>query len=61
MLFLLYFNFRFPALDFRSKVANFILNEEDSTITVPSGPGLGIEVDEERLAAVTIRKSTFGV
>jgi O-succinylbenzoate synthase len=38
----------------------FVLNKEDSTITVPSGPGLGIEIDEERLAAVTVRKVTFG-
>jgi O-succinylbenzoate synthase len=37
----------------------FTLNPEDSTITVPAGPGLGIEVDEERLAAVTRRKQSF--
>lgn len=37
----------------------FFLNAEDSTITVPTGPGLSIEVDMERLAAVTLRKETF--
>lgn len=37
----------------------FSLNAEDSTITVPTGPGLGIEVDRERLAAVTLRQATF--
>lgn len=36
----------------------FHLNTEDSTLTVPTGPGLGIEVDEERLAAATKRKTT---
>jgi O-succinylbenzoate synthase len=37
----------------------FFLNEEDSTITVPSGLGLGIEIDREQLAAVTLRRETF--
>jgi O-succinylbenzoate synthase len=37
----------------------FSLNREDSTITVPTGPGLGIEVDQERLAAVAVRQQTF--
>ena len=37
----------------------FTLNAEDSTITVPTGLGLGIEVDEERLTAVTQQKKTF--
>ena len=48
---------RYYAQDIATK---FVLNKEDSTITVPSGPGLGIEIDEERLAAVTVRKVTFG-
>lgn len=39
--------------------APFFLNEEDSTITVPSGPGLGIELDMKQLAAVTIQQATF--
>ncbi len=39
----------------------FTLNAEDSTITVPTGPGLGIEVDEERLTAVTQQKQTFTI
>lgn len=37
----------------------FFLNAEDSTITVPTGPGLGIEVDMERLKAVTLRQESF--
>ena len=37
----------------------FRLNREDSTITVPTEAGLGIEVDQERLAAVTLRRQTF--
>lgn len=39
----------------------FTLNSEDSTITVPTGLGLGIEVDEERLPAVTQQKQTFTI
>jgi O-succinylbenzoate synthase len=37
----------------------FHLNQEDSTITVPTGLGLGIEVDMDHLAAVTIRQASF--
>jgi len=37
----------------------FFLNTEDSTITVPTGRGLGIEVDMDRLKAVTLRQETF--
>ena len=37
----------------------FFLNEEDSTITVPTGPGLGIEVDRARLKEVTLRQESF--
>ena len=37
----------------------FSLNREDSTITVPTDPGLGIEVDQEQLAAVTVRQQMF--
>ncbi len=37
----------------------FTLNVEDSTITVPDQPGLGVEVDRDRLAAVTLRTQTF--
>ncbi len=33
----------------------FMLNPEDSTITVPTGAGLGVEVDINRLEAVTLR------
>ncbi len=39
----------------------FTLNSEDSTITVPTKPGLGIEVDEERLTAVTQRQRSFTI
>jgi len=38
---------------------HFFLNPTDSTITVPTGPGLGIEVNQERLTAVTTKKQTF--
>lgn len=38
---------------------HFFLNSEDSTINVPSGPGLGIEIDEDRLTAVTQRHQIF--
>ncbi len=38
---------------------HFFLNSEDSTITLPTGLGLGIEVDVERLTAVTKQKATF--
>jgi O-succinylbenzoate synthase len=37
----------------------FFLNEEDSTITVPSGPGLGVEIDMKQLAAVMLKQETF--
>lgn len=39
--------------------APFTLNAEDSTLTVPTGPGLGVDVDKDRLTAVTIRQQTF--
>lgn len=37
----------------------FFLNEEDSTINVPQGKGLGIEVDFDRLEAVTKKKASW--
>lgn len=37
----------------------FVLNAEDSTINVPAGPGLGVTVDKDRLARVTLRKAHF--
>ncbi len=37
----------------------FTLNAEDSTMTVPTKPGLGVEVDRDRLTAVTQHKQTF--
>lgn len=39
--------------------APFVLNAEDSTITVPAGPGLGVEVDMARLTAVAQRQACF--
>ena len=39
--------------------AAFTLNAEDSTITVPDGPGLGVHIDMARLAAVMLRRKTF--
>ena len=44
----------------RDITAPFTLNREDSTITVPDGPGLGVEIDPAQLAAVTLRRQTFG-
>lgn len=38
---------------------SFFLNAADSTITVPTGPGLGIEIDFDRLKAVTLRQESF--
>ena len=37
----------------------FFLNSEDSTITVPTGVGLGVEVDMERLTAVSKFHQSF--
>jgi o-succinylbenzoate synthase len=37
----------------------FVLNAADSTIDVPTGPGLGVTVDMQRLTAVTQRQATF--
>ncbi|MCL4803520.1 MAG: o-succinylbenzoate synthase [Anaerolineae bacterium] len=37
----------------------FTLNTEDSTISVPSGVGLGVEIDHDYLNAVTLRRETF--
>lgn len=34
---------------------SFALNAEDSTISVPSGPGIGVEVQPDRLAKVRVR------
>jgi O-succinylbenzoate synthase len=39
--------------------APFVLNSEDSTIDVPEGPGLGVEIDMARLAAVIQRRESF--
>jgi o-succinylbenzoate synthase len=38
---------------------DFVLNSQDSTISVPVGPGLGVELDVQRLAKVTQRQATF--
>lgn len=40
-------------------VPPFVLNSEDGTITVPSKPGLGIEIDFERLASVSLESESF--
>ena len=37
---------------------DFELNP-DSTVSVPQAPGLGVNVDRARLAAVTLRAETF--
>jgi O-succinylbenzoate synthase len=43
----------------RDITAPFVLNSEDSTIDVPQGPGLGIEVDMAQLAQVLQRRERF--
>lgn len=43
----------------RDITAPFFLNREDSTITVPDGPGLDVEIDYDYLAAVTRRHESF--
>lgn len=40
-------------------VAPFELNAEDSTIDVPSEPGLGIEINMAQLAAVMLKRQSF--
>jgi O-succinylbenzoate synthase len=37
----------------------FVLNSEDSTIGVPEGPGLGIEVNLDRIKKATVREAHF--
>lgn len=43
----------------RDITAPFTLNRDDSTISVPDGMGLGVEIDFDYLAAVTVRRETF--
>ncbi len=40
---------------------HFVLNPEDSTIDVPNGYGLGVTVDMDRLAKVTLRNESYKV
>jgi O-succinylbenzoate synthase len=37
----------------------FVLNSQDSTIGVPEGPGLGIEVNLDRIKKATVREAHF--
>jgi O-succinylbenzoate synthase len=37
----------------------FVLNVEDSTVTVPDGPGLGIEIDRGAIDGITLRQRSF--
>jgi O-succinylbenzoate synthase len=37
----------------------FTLNAEDSTVTVPTGPGLGIEIDQDAIDNITMRRQSF--
>lgn len=39
----------------------FFLNREDSTMTVPNGPGIGVDVDPERLAKYRRRHYMTGI
>jgi O-succinylbenzoate synthase len=38
----------------------FVLNTDDSTITVPSRPGLGVTVNRNRLSHYQVRSAAFG-
>lgn len=38
---------------------DFTLNTEDSTLAVPEGPGIGVEIDRPALEAATVRVETF--
>lgn len=38
---------------------DFVINMDDNKMRVPAGPGLGVEVDEKRLARVTMKMATF--
>jgi O-succinylbenzoate synthase len=38
---------------------DFHLNSEDSTITVPTGPGIGVEVQMDRVEKFRVRHETF--
>jgi O-succinylbenzoate synthase len=49
---------RFCAADIIT--APFVLNAADSTMTVPTGPGLGVTVDTRELARVTRSRETVG-
>jgi O-succinylbenzoate synthase len=40
---------------------DFKLNVEDSTITVPSGPGIGIRVLMDRIKKVRMRFQSFDI
>jgi len=37
----------------------FTLNADDSTVTVPTRPGLGITIDTDAIAHITLRRETF--
>jgi len=37
----------------------FVLNTDDSTLTVPTGPGIGVEVQPDRLAKYRVRQQSF--
>lgn len=37
----------------------FVLNKEDSTMTVPTGPGSGVTVDEARIRKIATRHAVF--
>lgn len=43
----------------RDITAPFTLNKDDSTITVPTAPGLGVEIDRAQLKKVTTREERF--
>jgi O-succinylbenzoate synthase len=40
---------------------HFVLNADDSTMSVPTGPGIGVTVRRDRLAAVRLNIETFTI
>ncbi len=38
---------------------HFVLNKADSTMSVPTAPGIGVTVQRDRLASVRLRQETF--
>ena len=47
---------------FSIKIAEpILLNSEDSTVNVPTNPGLGIEIDQKAIEKITVQKEVFNL